>query len=128
MCNFAAEKIPALCGKRFIIKKLYYMGVCQFDEFFNELKENEYKVYIKFFALISHYADGVRLVPKKQYRSIKGGKINAQLWEFKYKNHRIYYFDDQDGIIIVLGGTKKNQDGDIEIFKKTVKEYLKENI
>ncbi|HPS70896.1 MAG TPA: hypothetical protein PLM70_01450 [Bacteroidales bacterium] len=124
MCNFAVEKIPALCGNRYIIKKLIRNGVSKYDEYMNSLND---KIKLKICSYITYFSDYNSIPNPQKLNLIQDDKIEVQLWEFKYNEFRLYCFDDNEGKVLVLGGTKNTQKKDIANFKKTVKEYLKEN-
>lgn len=124
MCNFVVEKIPALCGNRYIIKKLIRNGVSKYDEYMNSLND---KIKLKICSYITYFSDYNSIPNPQKLNLIQDDKIEVQLWEFKYNEFRLYCFDDNEGKVLVLGGTKNTQKKDIANFKKTVKEYLKEN-
>ena len=71
-------------------------------------------------------ANLVRL-PETKFREIKAKGINVKLYEAKYRNIRIYHFQEKHtGRIIVCGGIKSNQTKDIKSAINTIKNYHNE--
>ncbi|HNX20861.1 MAG TPA: hypothetical protein PKG88_00720 [Bacteroidales bacterium] len=85
------------------------------------------KIKLKICSYITYFSDYNSIPNPQKLNLIQDDKIEVQLWEFKYNEFRLYCFDDNEGKVLVLGGTKNTQKKDIANFKKTVKEYLKEN-
>lgn len=100
-------------GFRFF--KLRINGKCQFEEFYNDIRENhrnsqDNRNLDKIIALMDFY--GVTLLPKEKFRMIKDGS-RSDVFEFKAKNIRVYVVIHRPEVYIVMGGYKANQEKDI---------------
>jgi len=121
---FATEIIESVRGSQ-VFEKLLVDGECLLDNFEKEVRENPQ--YASEYKNINAYMDFVangKSLPQTKFREIKGGNISIKRYEFKSKHLRIYAFSQPGGKIIVLGGYKNTQEGDIRQFNSIVKEYI----
>ena len=101
----------------YTFKKMYINGVCQFDDFYEEVyaSKNEYKNLVAIMALMQCFSD--ILLPKEKFRQIKDLDRN-DIYEFKKKGLRVYVLLCKPDVVIILGGYKKNQKKDISRLKR----------
>ena len=101
----------------YTFKKMYINGVCQFDDFYEEVhaSKNEYKNLVAIMALMQCFSD--TLLPKEKFRQIKDLDRN-DIYEFKKKGLRVYVLLCKPDVVIILGGYKKNQKKDISRLKR----------
>lgn len=101
----------------YVFKKLCVGGVCQFDDFYDEVSRSklEYKNLVGIIALMDSF--GGSLLPKEKFRQIKNvGR--SDIYEFKKKGIRVYVMLQKPDVLIILGGYKKNQTQDIKLLKR----------
>lgn len=110
------------------VGKLVRDGKVLADEFFDEIKKdaNLEPELGELFAHVRTIANGKRL-PKNAFRILDLGKLKYTVCEVKSNHLRLYLFQD-NAHIIVIGGKKGDQDGDLEKLKSIIKEYTQENI
>jgi len=130
MSKFTVEKIKQIRGKQ-AIYKLFINNVCEFDNFCECLsKEGEYSIIVKFYKRLEFFADlKYDYLPRTKFRELKGRKKSDKNkdYEFKEDIYRLYFFDDKGfGKIITFGGTKDNQDKNIERLRRIKIEYFKQ--
>ena len=101
----------------YTFKKMYINGVCQFDDFYEEVhaSKNEYKNLVSIMALMQCFSD--ILLPKEKFRQIKDIDRN-DVYEFKKKGLRVYVLLWKPDVVIILGGYKKDQKKDISRLKR----------
>lgn len=101
----------------YTFKKMYINGVCQFDDFYEEVhaSKNEYKNLVAIMALMQCFSD--ILLPKEKFRQIKDIGRN-DVYEFKKKGLRVYVLLCKPDVVIILGGYKKDQKKDISRLKR----------
>lgn len=122
MPNFEIKNIDAIKGKQ-TFYKLIKDGICQIDEFENELEE----IYKSEFRTIYSYMDQVanlKSLPKTKFHFYDDTKGGFREFEFKSKHLRVYGIVIDEGKLIILGGTKAKQKEDTNIFRKIKKEYI----
>lgn len=122
MSKFVLEDIENIRGKQ-IFSKLTIDGICQFDNFVNELEE-QYETELD---AINYYMEAVanlKSLPETKFRELKGRKGNVKEYEFKSKHLRVYAIQQKGGKIVVLGGYKNAQDKDLVLFRAIKKKYL----
>lgn len=99
--------------------KLHIDGVCQFDEFIEEI--NMVKIARKkisdLFSRMGCFGD--YLMPKKYFRHIKEVQ-HKDIFEFKKDDIRIYVKLEKPNVIIILGGYKGTQKKDIQKIKRII--------
>lgn len=122
MHKFALENIDAVVGKQ-KFDKLLIDGKAPFDDF-------EQKYIGKFESEISslyNYMNEVanlRILPETKFHPYSDGKDGCREFEFKTKHLRLYAIEQKGGKIIILGGTKAEQEKDQSTFWKYKKKYL----
>jgi len=93
MSRFVLKEIEAIKGSKYDFYKLEIDGICDFDEFENDIYSK--KRYIsEFKTLISYaqiFADGARL-PDNKLAPIYLKINDVSAFEFKSKHLRIYFF------------------------------------
>ena len=101
----------------YTFKKMYINGVCQFDDFYEEVhaSKNAYKNLVAIMALMQCFSD--ILLPKEKFRQIKDIDRN-DVYEFKKKGLRVYVLLCKPDVVIILGGYKKDQKKDISRLKR----------
>lgn len=101
----------------YTFKKMYINGVCQFDDFYEEVhaSKNEYKNLVAIMALMQCFSDII--LPKEKFRQIKDIGRN-DVYEFKKKGLRVYVLLCKPDVVIILGGYKKDQKKDISRLKR----------
>jgi hypothetical protein len=113
-------------GNKCVFSKITENGRCYFDEFEEQIMENNNfrAEYEKTLTLMDLHANGVRL-PSTKFNNIKDGKYHGVFWEFKTKHLRVYTVCVDKRQVVVIGGTKNSQEKDIERFKKISIEFIK---
>jgi len=67
-------------------------------------------------------------LPKTKFRLIDGHGINCKVYEAKSGIIRLYLFHEENtGRVIVTGGKKGNQKGDIKSVLQTIKDFKNES-
>jgi hypothetical protein len=95
-----------------------------YDEFKTEIKQdNNLKAELgDLWAILKYVADGkAPYLRETKYKKLKNTKY--PIHEAKSKELRLYVYID-DGMIIILGGKKTEQDEDIKRVEGIIKEYL----
>ena len=125
MSIFAIEKIQEIKGK-ISFYKLFKNGVCEFDEFIAEIKnDSNYENEIKKIQIIMQQLSEMQFLPDAKFKELKGYKDNIKEYEIKTHSLRVYIFHEENtGKIIVSGGRKTTQKKDITHFRNIKKEYF----
>lgn len=124
MCKFALKKIEAINGKQ-EFDKLEINGICQFDEFENELKGNKkYKAELVSIYAYMEEASINNTLPEKKFKDITPAKETVKEYEFRSKNLRVYAIKKENGKIVIFGGYKNRQKKEMRKFRAIKKEYL----
>lgn len=123
MSEYHLEEFSAIqnsCQYKYF--QLNINGKCQFEDFKKEVKANAIykKQYFQILTLMENISDRHQLTIKK-FRQIKGAGRN-DVFEFKSKDLRIYVIKKSPDMYIVLGGYKVDQDNDIKLLKKRLKD------
>jgi putative component of toxin-antitoxin plasmid stabilization module len=123
MNKFALKKIPEIKG-RILFSMLEVDGACQFEEFCSEIEEdgNMKKQLITAFARMTQVSNLQRL-PEQKFRDITPRNETIKEFEVKTNDLRIYLIKEE-GHIIILGGKKNTQKGDISHFRSVKRRYL----
>lgn len=125
MSIFALQKVDEVKDGQLSFFKLSKDGRCFYDDFCTEIEKNKrdtislnrIRTYMNLLAI-----DNCRL-PKVKFNSIK--QNNRVIgYEFKDSSLRVYIIKEDPDVYIILGGYKKNQDKDIEKFKRLKAEFL----
>lgn len=111
-------------GFRFL--KLYIDDKCQFEEFYNNIREHyakssDAKSLDKIIALMDSYGAAI-LLPKEKFRAIKNSE-RSDVFEFKNKSIRVYVVIRDREVYIVMAGYKNNQDRDVARLMNRIKEF-----
>lgn len=123
MNRFALGDVEGISGQiRF--KKLFIDGVCQYDEFCEQIKKdgNLKKQLVGVMNNMNQVAQ-MRRLPKEKFRDITPAREAVKEFEIKKGDIRIYVIKD-DGHIVVLAGKKGSQDEDIKLFRSIKKRYM----
>jgi len=127
MYNFALKEITEITGK-LKIYKLLIDGVCSYDVFEKEIEtEGNYLSELRTIVTRLYDIADCKTLPEQKYKDITPSKQNNKEYEIKTHHLRIYLFHDKKtGHIIVSGGKKGSQKGDIKHFRKIKNEYFKQ--
>ena len=123
MSNFEIRNIDSVKG----IQKFYKLikdDICLIDDFEDDLEE----VYKSELRSIYAYMDQVanlKTLPKTKFHFYNKDKGGFREFEFKSKHLRVYGIAIKEGKLIVLGGTKANQNDDTTTFRRIKEEYIK---
>jgi putative component of toxin-antitoxin plasmid stabilization module len=123
MSTFALLEMPEIQGK-ISFRKLTVNGVCPFDVFCEEIKEegNLEKQLIGLFNNMDQVANLNRL-PETKFRDVTPRGESIKEFEIKKGDLRIYVIKEE-GHIVVLGGKKNRQEKDFRLFRSLKKQYL----
>lgn len=107
------------------VYKLCRDGKCYFDDFMTEVKaDNNLKPELgDLVPIIKDVANGKKPPTKKYRKENLGKKMPFTVYAAKSAHLRLYSFTDSNGLIIIIGGKKTEQDEDLERSKSIVKEY-----
>lgn len=122
MPKFALEIIEAIQGKQVFVK-LIVDEICPFDDFENGLQGQYKKELVGIYNNMQNISD-LKLLPKEKFHYLDDGEHGVREFEFKSKHLRVYGITKPNGKIIILGGTKANQKGDISEFRRIKLQYL----
>lgn len=102
--------------------KISMNGVCQFDEFCEEVtKTSEGKRKMnKIYTRMNYMAENNSSLPQTKFNSIKN-KQKVFAYEFKEQDIRIYVLKKDPNVYIICGGYKKNQGADISTLLDIIK-------
>ena len=126
MKEYSLIKIEEIDGKQ-VFYKLAIDGVCQFDEYVNEIiTDGQYiEEYTSLVANMEDIANN-NLLPKTKFRDITSSKKDkVKEYEFKTKHLRVYAIKNDAGKLILLGGYKNSQKKYINKFRALKYSYLK---
>ncbi len=122
MSTFALKNIDAVVGKQ-TFDKLIVDGVSLLDEFEDNV-EDIYKSEIPGLYASMNQIANLKSLPQTKFHPYSDGTDGCREFEFKSKHLRIYAIEKPGGKIVVLGGTKANQDKDQSKFRKIKEQYL----
>lgn len=123
--EYKTEILETINNQSLTFYKLYVDDKCYFDEFVEEISDNER--YTKELATIYAYMDflGAHLLPEKKFNIIEGcGR--SDLFEFKTKHLRVYVILVKPSVYVVAGGYKITQKKDIARLKKRIAGFPEE--
>lgn len=123
MHTYSTIVMEEIHGSKCAFFKLKENDRCFFDEFENEMTENNMNELKKIIALMDLHANGY-LLPLEKFRNIKDKKYPEIFWEFKTKHLRVYTVCIDKGKVVIIGGTKNTQVKDIKRFKRIAIEFL----
>ena len=121
---FSLKEIKIIIGKQKIFK-LEIDGKYEFEEFVKLITfEMTYQKEIKtIYSRLDSIANLI-LLPSTKFRNITTDKSLVKEYEIKTRNLRVYLFhDEHKGKIIVCGGKKTSQKGNIKHFREIIKQY-----
>lgn len=107
--------------------KLYVDGICQFEQFINEISKNAKDT--KLFRYIIAYMDALtdsNRFPSTKFKHIEDAR-RSDIFEFKKDHLRVYIVKQRPDIYIVVGGYKGTQKKDIRLVKSLIKDFPKED-
>lgn len=122
MPNFEIKNIDAVNGKQKFYK-LIKDGICLIDDFENDLEE-AYNPELKTIYAYMDQVANLKSLPKTKFHFYNKDKGGYREFEFKSKHLRVYGIVINEGKLIILGGTKANQDNDTTIFRRIKNEYI----
>lgn len=107
--------------------KLYVDGVCQFEQFIEEISQNaaDVKLFSALIAYMDNLTDSNRF-PATKFNHIEDSR-RCDMFEFKKDRLRIYVIKQKPDIYIVVGGFKVTQKKDIKLLKSLIKDFPKED-
>lgn len=133
MSKFALEKVILFKEEekdleKFPFYKLKINNRCSYDKFYKEHFNSNLKSQIiqilKRLQIISK--GNQNTLPSTKFHQLKRDKGDKFIdYEIKTKNLRLYFAKDEEKRIIILGGIKTNQDGDLDRMRNIKKEYFK---
>ena len=126
--EYATEIFDIVGNPYYQYYKLSIEGVCQFDEFVEEVKKiaQESRSYEKILYLMDVMSPQLlSKLPKSKFRHIipNNKKERADIYEFKHETSRVYVIFQNANIYIVRGGRKKSQSSDIAKVKRDTKDF-----
>lgn len=122
MPTFALIKIEAIKGKQ-EFDKLCIEGRCPFDEFEINLEKRYKSELIGIYNHMQNVAD-LKSLPYDKFHFYDNGTDGVREFEFKSKHLRVYGITKPKGKIIVMGGTKVNQQMEQKEFRRLKEQYL----
>ena len=107
---------------KIVMHELCKNGKSLFNSFIEEVDNNQFADLASAIKILNKKAQLFTL-RTKQYRKLDN---EYKLSEVKKNGIRIYFHTNEDGMIIILGGYKKDQPKDIEKAKGLIKGYYDE--
>jgi hypothetical protein len=124
MRNFALLNIDQVKG-RIKFYKLVINGECAFDRFCeNFTRKQDEKKLIRILARMESLSNHGRLGPSQFSELARSANDKIKDYEIKVKPYRVYFFKDDCGYIVVLGGTKNSQPRNINNLRNIKQEYF----
>jgi len=122
MTEYRIEPFDLPKGGVYKYYKLYVDGVCQFDDFLDEIGANTLDS--KWFGYIVRYMEVITHSNSLDTTKFKQIKLvgRSDVYEFKKKNLRVYVVEKKPDMYIVLGGYKGTQKKDINLLKSRLKD------
>lgn len=122
---FATENMEEVKGTLQTFEKLCVNGVCLFNGFEEEVKNNpQYYSELKTIVAYMNFVANGDSLPNTIFREIKGGNTTIKQYEFKSKHLRVYACAQKGGKIVIMGGYKTTQPKDILKLNELVKEFI----
>ncbi len=123
MYRFVLGDLPEVRGI-ISFKKLIIDGFCPYDEFCDQIRQegNLAKQLIGIINNMNQVANLKRL-PREKFRDITPRNDAIKEFELKKGDLRIYLIKEE-GHILILGGKKSSQLGDIKHFRFLKKRYI----
>lgn len=106
------------------VHKLFIDGHCPFDEFCDQIRrEGNLVGQLASMANLLEQVANLKRLPREKFRDITPERERYKEYELKRNDLRVYLFKEE-GLIVVLGGKKGNQKGDIRRFRRIKQLYL----
>lgn len=120
---FSRVKFDLVNNVEYTFYKLTIDGDCPLDDFLQEVEADPdcSAAFKRIIAMMDVFSKHIKL-PKTKFRQIKG--VNrSDLFEFKYKNLRVYVVLCTPDVFVVCGGLKRNQEKDIQRLKRQLRDF-----
>lgn len=110
-------------GGKLSFYKLEKDGICQIDEFYEEVHKDKThdREMKRILAMMNYLSETDKNLPKERFRPIKEGGRTVG-YEFKYGALRVYCVKKNPNVVVILGGYKNNQKKDINRLVSTIEE------
>lgn len=122
MAKYTLKAMDAVLGKQ-SFDMLVRDDTCLFEEFENSV-EAQYKGEIASLYAIMNDVANLKSLPKTKFHPYNKGNAKVREFELKTKNLRAYAIEKPGGKIVVIGGTKANQQKDQATFWKYKQQYI----
>jgi hypothetical protein len=122
MAEFSLKAMDAVVGKQ-SFDMLVKDGICLFEEFENNL-EAQYKGEVASLYATMNDVANLKSLPKTKFHPYNKGCAEVREFEFKTKHLRAYAIEKTGGKIVIIGGTKANQQKDESTFRKYKQQYI----
>lgn len=120
--KYTLKRMDQIRGKQ-VFDKLVVDGVAPFDTFIDKLEERYRSEVRTLYSYMDAVANLLSL-PVTKFHPYSDGKDGVREYEFKTKHLRVYAIEQKGGKIIVIGGTKANQDKDQVEFRRLKNGYI----
>lgn len=122
MAEFSLKKMDAIQGKQ-KFDMLVVDDICLFEEFEKNV-EAQYQTEIPTLYAYMEQVANLRSLPKTKFHPYSDGKDGCREFEFKTKHLRAYAIEQPNGKVVILGGTKAQQEKDETVFRKYKQQYI----
>ena len=125
MSEYCIKPYEDVNNPQYNFHKLYIDGVCQYDDFLEEIERNanDKKLFNGIIRYMDCISDQVRL-PKTKFNHIVSND-RSDIFEFKKDRLRVYVIKQKPNFFIVIGGYKGTQKNDIDNLKSRIKDFPK---
>lgn len=123
MAEFSLKPMEAIVGRQ-SFDMLVRNGVCLFEEFENSVEARYRGEVASLYAIMNDVAN-LKSLPDTKFHPYNKGDAAVREFEFKTKHLRAYAIEKPGGKIVVIGGTKANQQKDEATFRKYKNQYIK---
>lgn len=123
MSDFSTCPYEDVNNPQYRFYKLYIDGVCQFDDFIEEIERNksDQKLFNQIVRYMDSISDQIRF-PKTKFNHIESND-RSDIFEFKKDHLRVYVIKQKPNFFIVIGGYKNTQKKDIKNLKSRIKDF-----
>jgi putative component of toxin-antitoxin plasmid stabilization module len=101
-------------------------GKGQLASFEKDLAGTTFLTELKTILAYLEYAANGNLLPKTKMRDLTPAKDPVKEYEVKSKHLRVYFIQQSDGKLVIMGGQKNNQKKDIKKFRALKAHWLKQ--
>ncbi|MBQ0077296.1 MAG: hypothetical protein KBS55_01500 [Bacteroidales bacterium] len=122
MPKFELEKIDAVQGNQ-TFEKLLVNGVAPFDEFEQQMEEQNRRSLEKIYYYMNEVANN-KTLPNTKFKDVTPKNATVKEYEFKDGDLRVYGISKPGGKIIIIGGYKNRQKKDFKAFRSLKSQYL----